>query len=184
MSTSAGSSPAQYLLPFQRDDLPDGDFGVERIMVPLDGSALAEQALPVAELLARTVDGRIDLMSVKSGRTEVNGEPAESRSATEVYLNRLAETLRHRGVKADITMRSGNIPEEIGRHGIESNADVIVMATHGRSRVDRHPRSEHRDGGGAADRASGADHPADRRLDQPAHGVQETARLPRRLGGL
>ena len=128
---------AQYLLPFQRDDLPDGDFGVERIMVPLDGSALAEQALPVAELLARTVGGRIDLISVKAGRTEVNGEPAESRSATEVYLNRLAETLRQRGVKADITMRSGNIPEEIGRHGIESNADVIVMATHGRSRVDR-----------------------------------------------
>ncbi|HMU61322.1 MAG TPA: universal stress protein, partial [Gemmatimonadales bacterium] len=128
---------AQYLLPFQRDDLPDGDFGVERIMVPLDGSALAEQALPVAELLARTVDGRIDLMSVKSGRSEGNGEPAESRSATENYLNRLAETLRQRGVKAGISMRSGNIPEEIGRHGIESNADVIVMATHGRSRVDR-----------------------------------------------
>ncbi|MEZ4413960.1 MAG: universal stress protein [Gemmatimonadales bacterium] len=128
---------AQYLLPFQRDDLPDGDFGVDRIMVPLDGSALAEQALPVAELLARTVDGRIDLMSVKSGRPEGNGEPAEARSATEAYLNRLAETLRQRGVKAEISMRSGSIPEEIGRHGIESNADVIVMATHGRSRVDR-----------------------------------------------
>ena len=128
---------AQYLLPFQRDDLPEGDFGVERIMVPLDGSALAEQALPIAELLARRVDGRIDLMSVKSGRTDANGEPTESRSATEVYLHRLAETLRQRGVKADISLRSGNIPEEIGRHGIESHADVIVMATHGRSRVDR-----------------------------------------------
>ncbi len=128
---------SQYLLPFQRDDLPDGDFGMERIMVPLDGSALAEYALPIAELLARRVDGRIDLMSVASGRVGDTGEPAESRSATEAYLNRLAETLRERGVKADISMRSGNIPEEIGRHGIESNADVIVMATHGRSRVER-----------------------------------------------
>lgn len=128
---------SQYLLPFQRDDLPDGDFGIERIMVPLDGSALAEYALPIAELLARRVDGRIDLMSVASGRVGDTGEPAESRSATEAYLNRLAETLRERGVKADISMRSGNIPEEIGRHGIESNADVIVMATHGRSRVER-----------------------------------------------
>ena len=86
-----------------------------------------EQALPVAELLARTVGGRIDLISVKAGRTEVNGEPAESRSATEVYLNRLAETLRQRGVKADITMRSGNIPEEIGRHGIESNSIASIL---------------------------------------------------------
>jgi len=128
---------AQYLLPFQRDDIPEGDFRIARIMVPLDGSALAEHALPVAELLARTVDGHIDLMSVKSERDGSNGEPPESRSATETYLNRLAETLRHRGVKAGISMRHGNIPEEIGRHGVESDADVIVMATHGRSRVDR-----------------------------------------------
>ena len=127
----------QYLLPFQRDDLPEGDFGIERIMVPLDGSALAEHALPVAELLARTVGGRIDLMSVRDPHDEGNGEPGASRSATEAYLNRLAETLRQRGLTAGISMRSGNIPEEIGRHGIESHADVIVMATRGRSRVDR-----------------------------------------------
>ncbi|TFG51587.1 MAG: universal stress protein, partial [Gemmatimonadales bacterium] len=127
----------QYLLPFHRDDLPEGDFGIERIMVPLDGSALAEHALPVAELLARTVGGRIDLMSVRDPHDEGNGEPGASRSATEAYLNRLAETLRQRGLTAGISMRSGNIPEEIGRHGIESHADVIVMATRGRSRVDR-----------------------------------------------
>ncbi|HSM18659.1 MAG TPA: universal stress protein [Gemmatimonadales bacterium] len=127
----------QYLLPFQRDDLPEGDFGIERIMVPLDGSALAEHALPVAELLARTVGGRIDLMSVRDPHDEGNGEPGAPRSATEAYLNRLAETLRQRGLTAGISMRSGNIPEEIGRHGIESHADVIVMATRGRSRVDR-----------------------------------------------
>jgi len=127
----------QYLLPFQRDDLPEGDFGIERIMVPLDGSALAEHALSVAELLARTVGGRIDLMSVRDPHDEGNGEPGAPRSATEAYLNRLAETLRQRGLTVGISMRSGNIPEEIGRHGIESHADVIVMATRGRSRVDR-----------------------------------------------
>ncbi|HEX5004404.1 MAG TPA: universal stress protein [Gemmatimonadales bacterium] len=126
---------AQYLLPFQRDDLPDGDFDVERILVPLDGSALAEQALPVAELLARQVGGRVDLMSVRPGGAD--GEPATARSATQDYLNRLAETLRQRGIAAETSLRTGHIAEEIGRHGIDSNADVIVMATHGRSRVDR-----------------------------------------------
>ncbi len=127
----------QYLLPVQRNELPEDDFRIERIMVPLDGSALAEQALPVAEVLARTVDGRIDLMSVASPRHQRTDEPESSGAATAAYLNRMAETLRQRGVRAGISLRSGSVPEEIGRHGIESDADLIVMATHGLSRVDR-----------------------------------------------
>jgi nucleotide-binding universal stress UspA family protein len=126
---------AQYLLPFQRTDLPEDTFALERIMVPLDGSALAEQALPVAEFLARTVRGHIDLMSVHP--TGSTGEATEQSSATETYLQRMAETLRQRGIPAGISTRQGSVPEEIGRHGIASNADVIVMATHGLSRVDR-----------------------------------------------
>ena len=127
----------QYLLPFQRNDMPEGDFGVERIMVPLDGSALAEHAIRVAEPLARRTSGRIDLMSVSAERRDGNGEAVEQKSATEAYLNRMAETLRQRGLNVGISLRSGSIPEEIGRHGIESHADMIVMATHGRSRVDK-----------------------------------------------
>ena len=38
----------QYLLPFQRYELPEEIFGIGRILVPLDGSALAEHALPIA----------------------------------------------------------------------------------------------------------------------------------------
>ena len=127
----------QYLLPFQRNDMSEDDFGIERIMVPLEGSALAEHAISVAEILARRTSGRIDLMSVTAERRDGTGEAVEQKSATEAYLNRMAETLRQRGLTVGISLRSGSIPEEIGRHGIESHADVIVMATHGRSRVDK-----------------------------------------------
>ena len=106
-------------------------------MVPLDGSALAEQALPVAELLARTVGGRIDLMSVTSGRTEATTSrrvrAPRSRPISTGWPRRCGSAACRPGS----ALRSGHIPEEIGRHGIESNADVIVMATHGLSRVDR-----------------------------------------------
>jgi hypothetical protein len=72
----------QYLLPVQRNELPEDDFRIECIMVPLDGSALAEQALPVAEVLARTVDGRIDLMSVTSPRHPRTDGPESSGTAS------------------------------------------------------------------------------------------------------
>jgi nucleotide-binding universal stress UspA family protein len=126
----------QYLLPFQRNDIPDDKFAIERIMVPLDGTALAEHALPVAELLARTTSGKIDLMSVSAAKRG-GARSVEPKSATETYLRRMAETLRQRGLPAGFSLRSGDIAQEIGRHGIDSHADVIVMATHGRSQVDR-----------------------------------------------
>lgn len=126
----------QYLLPFQRNDIPDDEFAIDRIMVPLDGTSLAEHALPVAELLARTTSARVDLMSVGAPR-KATAEAGESKSATEAYLHRMTETLRGRGITVGFSLRTGEVSEEIGRHGIESHADVIVMATHGRSRVDR-----------------------------------------------
>ncbi len=128
---------SQYLLPLQRHDIPTENFAIERIMVPLDGSALAEHALTVAELLARTTAGQLDLMSVSAGGGGGVADAAEPTSAPETYLTRMAETLGQRGITVGTSFRSGSVAEEIGRHGIESQADVIVMATHGRSRVDK-----------------------------------------------
>lgn len=128
----------QYLLPFQRYDLPEDDFGIERILVPLDGSALAEHALPVAELLARISHGSLSLVSVRTGTDTTGGPAASDRAgAIDAYLDRKAWSLRQSGLSVDTRIRSGSIPEEIGRHAVEINADIIVMATHNRSRVDR-----------------------------------------------
>jgi nucleotide-binding universal stress UspA family protein len=128
----------QYLLPFQRYDLPEGDYRIERILVPLDGSALAEHALPVAELLARTAAGRLELVSVRPSRgAEGNGNDPEAGPGIEAYLERMAWSLQQRGLAVGTSIRSGSIAEEIGRQATDINADVIVMATHGRSQVDR-----------------------------------------------
>ncbi len=127
----------QYLLPFQRYDFPENDFGLERIIVPLDGSALAEHALPVAELLARTVTGSIDLVSVRRPPgTGQAGDAPRVHPTIEAYLESVSSGLAKGGLQVHSAVRQGRIPEEIGRHGMERNADIIVMATHGRSRVD------------------------------------------------
>jgi len=129
---------SQYLLPFQRHDFPESDFGLDRILVPLDGSGLAEHALPVAELLARTTGGKIDLLSVTSPRGARDQVTDQGPSATiESYLERMSWTLRQGGITTDTSIRSGNVPQEIGQGALALNSDVIVMATHDRSRVDR-----------------------------------------------
>ena len=128
----------QYLLPFQRYDRPEVDVRMERILVPLDGSALAEHALPLAELLARAAAGRLELVSVRPSRgAGGNGNDPEPGPGIEAYLERMAWSLRQRGLTVGTSVRSGSIPEEIGRQATEIHADVIVMATHGRSQVDR-----------------------------------------------
>ncbi len=128
----------QYLLPFQRYDFPEDHFGIERILVPLDGSALAEHALPVAELLARTSAGSIDLVSVRPVQSrKANGVSRDPGPGIETYLERMAWSLRQGGLTVGTRVRTGGVPQEIGRMATEINADVIVMATYGRSQVDR-----------------------------------------------
>jgi len=130
---------SQYLLPFQRHTFPESDFGLDRILVPLDGSGLAEHALPVAELLARTTGGKLSLLSVRSARgaRDQGTDRGAGPGGIETYLDRMAWTLRQGGIPTDTTVRAGNVPQEIGQGAIALNTDVIVMATHDRSRVDR-----------------------------------------------
>ena len=50
---------------------------------------------------------------------------------------RRAWTLRRAGLTVDTTIRSGRVPEAIGARALEIGTDVIVMASHDRSRTDR-----------------------------------------------
>lgn len=127
----------QYLLPTQRHDLSPEDFRLSRVLVPLDGSALAEHALPVAESIVRSTSGRLELVSIQNGRSAL-GQGSEARISLERYLERRAWALRLGGLDLGTQVRpGGDIPAEIGRHAIECDADIIVMATHSGSPVER-----------------------------------------------
>src|SRR5712692_1835127 len=72
-----------------------------RILVPLDGSHLAEAALPLAESLAAAFGGTILLLHVveQGARRTIHGERhLTDRSQAEDYLQHLAEELRSLGV--------------------------------------------------------------------------------------
>jgi len=131
----------------------------ERIIVPLDGSKLAEAVLPHVEMLAHAGADGILLLTVTEritgrGQTVQIADPSAAVPALEPvvklpaavgkmqrqgerYLNRIARRLKKRGIETETAVRLGNPAEEICSFAHEQDADLIVMATHGRSGIAR-----------------------------------------------
>jgi nucleotide-binding universal stress UspA family protein len=118
----------------------------KRILVPLDGSELAEKALDHAEKLAETFDSEIILLQVVPFMP-IYGAPElmtpfivdeKQKEVAERYLTNLSEELKKRGFKATATVKTGQqVAVEIIDFAKESGVDLIVMCTHGRSGITR-----------------------------------------------
>ncbi len=110
---------------------------METILVTLDGSDLAMQALPVAGKVAALLGARVRLLRVIA--PVASGDPPQGDLSALVDLEerRAREDLqRHAraldGVPVDVTVRVSSDPaQEIVRHLRESPVDFVVMATHG-----------------------------------------------------
>ena len=110
----------------------------ERILVPLDGSALAEVALPYAELLSGKLGSEVVLICVRDA-----GDSASQR-ISQVYLEKMVEAAREGirrvrqqpgGIEIKSAVQVGNPAGEIVEYARREKVDLIVMATHGRSGV-------------------------------------------------
>ena len=102
-----------------------------RLMVPLDGSSLAEAALSTAvEFLGPA--GELVLASVVDAQ---GGEEAETRE----YLNGVARRLRHEnpGMHVSTEVRLGDPAVSLALAVAERHVDLVVMATHGRTGIKR-----------------------------------------------
>lgn len=113
-----------------------------RLLVPLDGSQVAEMALPYVEELAGRLGSGVRVLHVCDP-----GEK-ELRHMHEIYVQHIADHIRSRaaahgkgekvsevGVEWVVTM--GEAPAEIIDYAERSDTSLIVMATHGRSGIGR-----------------------------------------------
>ncbi len=112
------------------------------ILVPLDGSPLAETALEPAMLLARRFEA--DLLLVRTLFPEALPERFPSFEAThdaQRYLKSIADYLRSEDLVAHTVVLPLEAAEGIIDEAAFSKVDLIVMATHGRKGIDslRHP---------------------------------------------
>jgi nucleotide-binding universal stress UspA family protein len=114
----------------------------KKILVPLDQSALAEQALGVAQAIAHASEGEIALV-LASRMPPYSGDLAASWNDVRdpedaAYIRRIAdEVARGSRVTVGGTVATGKPVEVICRRAHEIGADLIVMTSHGRTGFSR-----------------------------------------------
>jgi nucleotide-binding universal stress UspA family protein len=119
-----------------------------RILVPLDGSPLAEQALSCAVMLARGLPAELILLRavwvppdvvevLHASVVKVDAITEQMEAEADAYLMPLAEQLRDAGVQARWLVEVEPPEEAILGSAAREHADQIVMATHGYSGIKR-----------------------------------------------
>lgn len=112
-----------------------------RMLVPLDGSRLAEAVLPIVERLAPAWNSTVLLLHILERRAPeaVHGERhlTEAKQAT-TYLESIARRLQERGITVEFhvhDVHEGNVARTIVDHVDEEQADLVVICTHGKGRM-------------------------------------------------
>lgn len=110
---------------------------IKHLLVPLDGSPLAESVLPVAASLAKKIKTDITLIHIieKDPPEKIHGQLhlTSSRQA-KTYLKSISELEIFNDVEVEIHVHEEkvqNIPLSIAEHTNELHQDLIVMCTHG-----------------------------------------------------
>jgi nucleotide-binding universal stress UspA family protein len=116
------------------------------IVVPLDGSAFAEQALPLAAAIATRTGAALRLVRVweppyhfvtELAPPELT-EPSDDERVAAAYVDRVAEGLRtSKALQVATAVLNGNVPAAILDNVTGASADLIVMTTHGRTGFSR-----------------------------------------------
>jgi nucleotide-binding universal stress UspA family protein len=105
----------------------------ERILVPLDGSACAENIIPkVEEMAERNEEGicllRVALAHTFPGVNQTEAQVEVVREAEE-YLHDMEGRLKAKGFDVDAHVRYGNEVEEILEHAAQKEIALIAMST-------------------------------------------------------
>lgn len=121
----------------------------QRILVPLDGSELAEKAVEHAVVLAKAFSSQVYLVQVVvasvSSLTPYDIDYQLNESAREAaiqntheYLNTVANRLQAQQISSvNVKVIEGVVVDSILDYAQHMGIDLIVMATHGRSGVSR-----------------------------------------------
>lgn len=119
---------------------------LQHILVGLDGSPLAESILPYVTTLAQSLKAGITLITVTHLPEEVLDEEhrvdlVQLVERAEVlardYLRGIEKRLEPSGITVKSAVAVGDAPTEIVRYAAHNGIDLIALATHGRSGIQR-----------------------------------------------
>ena len=126
----------------------------EKILVPLDGSKVGENALPLIEELLSKMSPKVArevtlFQAISSvaypaasegefvGVAYTEKELAQRKKQAADYLEKTSEGLRRQDVVVETRVGVGSAADEIIKAADEIKADLIAMSTHGRSGLSR-----------------------------------------------
>jgi nucleotide-binding universal stress UspA family protein len=152
---ATGQAPVLLLPHSSTEDAPSFRSLVGRkVMVLLDGSALAETALPVVLELARVLNSELilfkavgvysvpyavptELMTVPGVDVQLAWDASFDVKETEAYLSLVTQRLNRQGPGTAVhaQVQVGELIEQVRAFESAANIGLIVMATHGRSRL-------------------------------------------------
>jgi nucleotide-binding universal stress UspA family protein len=146
---AGGCVPVLLLRPERVDANPQ--FAPRQILVPLDGAPDHEAALPAAKAIARAGRATIHLVTVVPTPGTLSGEraapgallPTTTQAILDLAQDRAAEHLEallqdlaQEGIQATAEVARGDVATEISKVAGRVRADLIVLATHGRTALD------------------------------------------------
>jgi nucleotide-binding universal stress UspA family protein len=114
---------------------------IGHILVPLDGSALAESVLPAASALAGVFGARVTLLHIVEERPPetVHGQPhLADADGAQTYLEAVAGRPLFEGRRVEVHVhrpQAADVAASVVDHAHELEADLVVLSTHGRSGV-------------------------------------------------
>jgi len=112
----------------------------EHLLIPLDGSKMAEAALPAAAFLAEKFASRVTLMHVveRNAPNEVHGQShLKNAQKASAYLRELSLRAFAKGIAVDCHVHEAevdNVAESIVAHADELKHDLVIMCSHGRGK--------------------------------------------------
>jgi nucleotide-binding universal stress UspA family protein len=113
----------------------------KKVLVPLDGSKLAEKILPQVEEIVKFSGAEVHLLKVvmsyeidpKKGEEELKRLAGEAQE----YLDQVATRLKDKGIQASAIVAFGKDAVQICDYASENKFNFIAMSTHGRSGLSR-----------------------------------------------
>jgi nucleotide-binding universal stress UspA family protein len=121
----------------------------KKILVPLDGSQLAECVLPHVESFIKEFKASdVILLHVVEPERYSYGQftippemflkgESETKSVAKDYLDKIVKRLKHEGAALHSEVIVGRVAETLANYAVENGIDLILMGTHGHSGVMR-----------------------------------------------
>ncbi len=130
----------QVYFPTSLGELRLEEVPFQKIVLPLDGSSLAEQAIATARAFAREYGAELEIVCVENEEAEENlsltdAQLDENRTELQTYISLVGSLIKGDGLDVRTHYRFGEPSAQIDAVSRAMNADLIIMTTRGKFQI-------------------------------------------------